>query len=87
MRPQELEKYSEDIRRKSAASEERGGRIFYEFPEELLVAAQKNNMRTGPPFAVVGSTDMDPSVGGVWPVREYPWYVHNCNPWYVHNWG
>lgn len=77
MTSKELANFREYVRQEIEIFEEcERQTIIYKFPEELLVAASEPNARVGPPFAVVGSSTMDPSVGRVWPIRKYPWYVN-----------
>lgn len=45
-------------------------------PLQLESALATMEKRIYPPYAVMGSTVMDPSVAGVWPIRKYPWYVN-----------
>jgi hypothetical protein len=74
MLPRELHALGEAVRKDVAAEEQKAGRpIIHNFREELPAAESGTNTRVVPPFAVMGSLDMDPSVGPVWPIREYAW--------------
>jgi len=64
MTPEELKTYRHEVH---AALSRHG---LWHFSRDALAAAGAHH---GPPFAVVGASTIDRSVGRFWPVRRYPW--------------
>lgn len=64
MTPEELKTYRHEVH---AALYRHG---LWHFSHDALAAAGAQH---GPPFAVVGASTIDRSVGRFWPVRRYPW--------------
>lgn len=74
MTHEELASFSDHVRTNLREERNRKGEpIMYEFPVELLEEAGASNASS--PFAVMGSTAIDWSVGRYWAVRRYPWGI------------
>jgi hypothetical protein len=68
----EKEDLRQRVRSEIGKWEGRGESVLENLGLLSLMAATEKSIE--PPYAVMGSTEMDTSVGVVWPIRHYPWF-------------